>query len=185
MLHQSRTTVSRAHVSLSCSGVVCFMVNCVVALCLASHGVDSAIVINGNATGYEFDGHGGLSAGGTTRLLLDYEEPYRSEILDYLFKPNFGASLGNIDHPCDEAQIVPEYCTLSFAPINPCANPTNAPLHSCFETRNRRRYPKYRWHRAQVLHWRICPTTKMLRFLLLWLLLLRMLYPLRHSCRFH
>uniref|UniRef100_F7FSR3 Galactocerebrosidase n=1 Tax=Monodelphis domestica TaxID=13616 RepID=F7FSR3_MONDO len=29
----------------------------------------------------------------TSRLLLNYREPYRSEILDYLFKPNFGASL--------------------------------------------------------------------------------------------
>lgn len=41
-----------------------------------------------------YDGLGGLSGGGaTTRLLVDYKEPQRSEILDYLFKPNFGASL--------------------------------------------------------------------------------------------
>lgn len=44
--------------------------------------------------GREFDGIGGLSGGGaTSRLLVNYEEPYRSQILDYLFKPNFGASL--------------------------------------------------------------------------------------------
>lgn len=30
--------------------------------------------------------------GGNTKLLIDYPEPYRSDILDYLFKPNFGAS---------------------------------------------------------------------------------------------
>ncbi|GFZ93412.1 galactosylceramidase [Paenibacillus marchantiophytorum] len=30
--------------------------------------------------------------GGNTRLLIDYPEPYRSDILDYLFKPNYGAS---------------------------------------------------------------------------------------------
>jgi hypothetical protein len=53
----------------------------------------SMITINGNARGPEFDGHGGLSAGGTTRLLREYPEPQQSEILDYLFKPNFGASL--------------------------------------------------------------------------------------------
>ncbi|TRY77581.1 hypothetical protein DNTS_007217 [Danionella cerebrum] len=42
----------------------------------------------------EFDGIGGLSGGGaTSRLLVNYDEPYRSQILDYLFKPNFGASL--------------------------------------------------------------------------------------------
>uniref|UniRef100_F6ZPN8 Galactocerebrosidase n=1 Tax=Monodelphis domestica TaxID=13616 RepID=F6ZPN8_MONDO len=41
-----------------------------------------------------FDGIGGVSGGGaTSRLLVNYPEPYRSEILDYLFKPNFGASL--------------------------------------------------------------------------------------------
>ena len=40
-----------------------------------------------------FDGHGGLSAGASSRLLYDYPEPARSEILDYLYKPNFGASL--------------------------------------------------------------------------------------------
>ncbi|XP_026211449.1 galactosylceramidase b isoform X2 [Anabas testudineus] len=41
-----------------------------------------------------FDGIGGLSGGGaTSRLLVNYAEPYRSQILDYLFKPNFGASL--------------------------------------------------------------------------------------------
>ncbi|KAG8013703.1 Galactocerebrosidase [Nibea albiflora] len=44
--------------------------------------------------GRVFDGVGGLSGGGaTSRLLVNYAEPYRSQILDYLFKPNFGASL--------------------------------------------------------------------------------------------
>ncbi|KAJ8270022.1 hypothetical protein GJAV_G00109440 [Gymnothorax javanicus] len=44
--------------------------------------------------GRQFDGIGGLSGGGaTSRLLVNYAEPYRSQILDYLFKPNFGASL--------------------------------------------------------------------------------------------
>ncbi len=30
---------------------------------------------------------------GNSRLLIDYPEPYRSQILDYLFKPGYGASL--------------------------------------------------------------------------------------------
>ena len=34
-----------------------------------------------------------FSIGATTRLLVDYPEPQRSDILDYLFLPNFGASL--------------------------------------------------------------------------------------------
>jgi hypothetical protein len=51
------------------------------------------LVVDGSQTSVEFDGHGGLSAGGSTRLLLEYPEPQRSEILDYLFKQNFGSSL--------------------------------------------------------------------------------------------
>eukprot|EP00760_Papus_ankaliazontas_P006294 PhM_4_TR1297/c1_g1_i5/m.58225/K01202/GALC; galactosylceramidase len=44
--------------------------------------------------GRTFDGIGGLSGGGATSVLLwPYPEPQRSAILDYLFKPNFGASL--------------------------------------------------------------------------------------------
>lgn len=44
--------------------------------------------------GRRFDGIGGLSGGGaTSKLLVNYPEPQRSEILDFLFKPNFGASL--------------------------------------------------------------------------------------------
>ncbi|XP_076017139.1 galactocerebrosidase-like isoform X2 [Genypterus blacodes] len=44
--------------------------------------------------GRVFDGVGGLSGGGaTSRLLVNYDEPYRSQILDFLFKPNFGAAL--------------------------------------------------------------------------------------------
>ncbi|XP_076461147.1 galactocerebrosidase-like isoform X1 [Babylonia areolata] len=44
--------------------------------------------------GRKFDGIGGLSGGGaTSKLLVNYPEKQRNEILDYLFKPNFGASL--------------------------------------------------------------------------------------------
>uniref|UniRef100_A0A673KG89 Galactocerebrosidase n=1 Tax=Sinocyclocheilus rhinocerous TaxID=307959 RepID=A0A673KG89_9TELE len=40
--------------------------------------------------GRSFDGIGGLSGGGaTSRLLVNYAEPYRSQILDYLFKVCF------------------------------------------------------------------------------------------------
>ena len=40
-----------------------------------------------------YRGHGGLSAGASSRLLMDYREPQRSEILDVLFKPGYGASV--------------------------------------------------------------------------------------------
>ncbi|GAP71912.1 galactocerebrosidase [Candidatus Symbiothrix dinenymphae] len=45
--------------------------------------------------GRTYEGLGALSAGASSRLLIDYAEPYRSDILDYLFKPKFGA---NIQH---------------------------------------------------------------------------------------
>ncbi|XP_026976035.1 galactocerebrosidase isoform X1 [Sagmatias obliquidens] len=55
----------------------------------------SAYVLDdSDGLGREFDGIGAISGGGaTSRLLVNYPEPYRSQILDYLFKPNFGASL--------------------------------------------------------------------------------------------
>jgi len=44
--------------------------------------------------GRKFDGIGGLSGGGaTSKLLVNYPQKQRDEILDYLFKPNFGAAL--------------------------------------------------------------------------------------------
>jgi alpha-L-fucosidase len=53
----------------------------------------TVVVIDPAVSGLRFDGHGGLSAGGSSRLLIDYAEPYRSQILDYLYLPKFGASL--------------------------------------------------------------------------------------------
>ncbi len=54
------------------------------------------IEIKLNDTGRVFEGVGGVSAGASSELLVDYPEPYRSDILDYLFKPNFGASLQHL-----------------------------------------------------------------------------------------
>ena len=62
----------------------------VVTLCDA---VPIAVTLDGATASHTYDGHGALSAGASSRLLWDYYEPQRSEILDYLFKPSFGASL--------------------------------------------------------------------------------------------
>ena len=52
------------------------------------------ITLDGRKEGRRFDGIGAVSGGGaTSRFLREYPEPQRSQILDYLFKPNFGASL--------------------------------------------------------------------------------------------
>lgn len=54
----------------------------------------SQVVLNASVLGRRFDGIGGLSGGGaTSRLLPDYPEAQRSDILDLLFKPFFGAGL--------------------------------------------------------------------------------------------
>jgi hypothetical protein len=51
------------------------------------------IILDGSVTAWTYDGHGALSAGASSRLLVDYDEPYRSDILDLLFKPNYGAAM--------------------------------------------------------------------------------------------
>jgi O-glycosyl hydrolase len=52
------------------------------------------VAIDASGAGRVFDGVGAISGGGgNSRLLFDYAEPYRSQILDYLFKPHYGASL--------------------------------------------------------------------------------------------
>jgi hypothetical protein len=55
--------------------------------------ITRTVVLDGHATGRTFEDLGALSAGGSSRLLIDYPQPQRSQILDFLFKPNFGASL--------------------------------------------------------------------------------------------
>jgi O-glycosyl hydrolase len=52
------------------------------------------VTIDAGGGGKVLDGVGAISGGGgNSRLLIDYAEPYRSQILDYLFKPHYGASL--------------------------------------------------------------------------------------------
>ncbi|MEV5712730.1 ricin-type beta-trefoil lectin domain protein [Amycolatopsis mediterranei] len=54
----------------------------------------TSITVNGGSGGRTFDGVGAVSGGGgNTRLLIDYPEPQRGQILDYLFKPGYGAAL--------------------------------------------------------------------------------------------
>ena len=55
---------------------------------------DQTITLIGDAGGKRFDGIGAVSGGGATSVLLkDYPEPQRSQILDLLFRPKFGASM--------------------------------------------------------------------------------------------
>lgn len=69
---------------------------CLVLLAWSASAADVTITIDGNASGHTFEGLGAVSAGASSRLLIDYAEPYRSQILDYLFKPNYGAALQHL-----------------------------------------------------------------------------------------
>jgi galactosylceramidase len=52
------------------------------------------VQLNGDAKGKRFDGIGVVNGGGATAVLLkDYPEPQRSQILDLVYKPKFGASV--------------------------------------------------------------------------------------------
>lgn len=51
------------------------------------------IAVDPSSPGLRFDGNGALSAGASSRLLIDYPEKERAEILDYLYTPQFGANL--------------------------------------------------------------------------------------------
>ncbi|GAA2324728.1 galactosylceramidase [Streptomyces kunmingensis] len=80
-------------------GAVCALIVCCLALVApaGAQATDTAtqrITVDGAGTGRTFDGIGAISGGGgTSRLLVDYPEPQRNQILDYLFKPGYGASL--------------------------------------------------------------------------------------------
>ena len=64
---------------------------------LAGATFGQTVTINGGGTGRAFEGVGAVSGGGATSVLLkDYAEPYRTQILDFLFKPKFGASMNTL-----------------------------------------------------------------------------------------
>lgn len=60
---------------------------------LVATAAGSRIILDGSAAWHTWDGLGGLSAGASSRLLQDYPEPARSDILDFLYKPGHGAGL--------------------------------------------------------------------------------------------
>lgn len=63
------------------------------AVTAAGSRTSQTVTMDGQDSGRTFDGVGAVSGGGSSRLLIDYPEPERSQVLDYLFKPDYGASL--------------------------------------------------------------------------------------------
>src|SRR6202034_177683 len=67
---------------------------CVAAVPLTQAAAATAITVNGTSAGRTFDGIGAISGGGgNSRLLTDYPAAQQTQILDYLFKPGYGADL--------------------------------------------------------------------------------------------
>ena len=82
------------HARIAFSAIIC---TCAVAIApVVRAGPPVAIHLKGSDTGRIFQGMGAVSAGASTRLLYDYEEPYRSDVLDFLFKPDFGAGFQHL-----------------------------------------------------------------------------------------
>ena len=63
---------------------------------LMSSVLGADLTLNGALSGRVFEGLGAVSAGASSRLLIDYPPQQRAEILDFLFKPGFGASLQHL-----------------------------------------------------------------------------------------
>ena len=51
-----------------------------------------SVPIDSNNIGWKFNGIGGLDAVGGSRLLFEYPEPTKTQILDLIFSPNHAAS---------------------------------------------------------------------------------------------
>jgi len=63
-------------------------------LATSAGAASQTVTLDGKAAGKRFDGIGVVDGGGATSVLLkDYPEPLRSQIVDLLYKPKFGASV--------------------------------------------------------------------------------------------
>ncbi len=54
------------------------------------------ITLDGSSLGATYDGLGSVIAGAGSRLLADYPDIQKRQILDLLFRPKFGASLNHL-----------------------------------------------------------------------------------------
>jgi len=74
-----------------------FIAGLLTAACGALAATNQTVSLRGDAGGRVFEGIGAVSGGGATSVLLkDYPEPQRSQVLDLLFKPKFGASMSTL-----------------------------------------------------------------------------------------
>lgn len=94
MAHWRAMRVAQRSKAIGPGALLAVLLLCVVVQQAAAQGTH--VELDGRGTGRTFEGLGALSAGASSRLLIDYPEPQRSEILDYLFKPGYGAALQHL-----------------------------------------------------------------------------------------
>ena len=76
------------------AGLALAVASALVAVSAPAHAATTGITVNGTQGGRTFDGIGAISGGGgNSRLLSDYPAAEQQQILDYLFKPGYGADL--------------------------------------------------------------------------------------------
>lgn len=74
-----------------------FLTTCAALTLVWGGAVAQTIRLSANASGQLFEGIGAVNGGGATSVLLkDYPEPQRSQIMDMVFKPMFGASVSTM-----------------------------------------------------------------------------------------
>lgn len=78
----------------ACRAVALALMAMAVCPCWPARAFD--ITLDATNLGRAYEGLGAVSAGASSRLLIDYPEPERSQVLDYLFKPGYGASLQHL-----------------------------------------------------------------------------------------
>ena len=90
----SRVVCADGFRRLGAGVLMCLMVLSAIPDCLFAASNVQVVELKEDAAGKRFDGIGIVNGGGATSVLLkDYPEPQRSEILDLVFKPKFGASV--------------------------------------------------------------------------------------------
>ena len=73
------------------------LISFLMAAVLATSAQAQPLQVSATASGKAFDGIGAVNGGGATSVLLRaYPEPQRSQILDFVFRPKFGASVSTM-----------------------------------------------------------------------------------------
>src|SRR5690348_10597755 len=74
--------------------ITCLLLAGAAAIAPQARAATTTISVNGTSAGRTFGGIGAISGGGgNSRLLTDYPAAQQQQILDYLFKPGYGADL--------------------------------------------------------------------------------------------